>query len=153
MEIIESIIVERESRETSEENHANVSQKLVNSISRYYNSTPETITKRLQELEKEWDLEKVLQMNASTLALTGMVFGTLFNKRWFLLSGLVAGFLFLHEVQGRPPLSFLKSLGFRTREEIDEEIFALKALRGDFENLPGAGPEEMIRRLRKSEKE
>lgn len=152
MEPVENIIAEREISDISEESQEHVNQKLVNSISRYYNSTPEKITKRLEALEKEWDIEKVLQANASTLALTGMIFGTMFNKRWFLLSGLVAGFLLIHEVRGRKPVSFLKSLGFRTREEIDEEIYALKALRGDFEKLPGAGPEEMLRRLSKSEK-
>ena len=32
---------------------------------------PETIARRLEELDCEWDLERVLEANASTLALTG----------------------------------------------------------------------------------
>ncbi len=34
-----------------------------------------------------------------------------------------------------PPLPLLRSLGFRNRVEIDKEKFALKALRGDFNDL------------------
>jgi len=37
----------------------------------------------------------------------------------------------------------LKKLGFRSQSEIDEERFALKALRGDFRQLPVAGQEGM----------
>jgi hypothetical protein len=33
-----------------------------------------------------------------------------------------------------PPLPLLKALAFRSRAEIDKEKFALKVLRGDFDN-------------------
>jgi hypothetical protein len=34
-----------------------------------------------------------------------------------------------------PPVSALRRLGFRTAKEIDEERYALKILRGDFEGV------------------
>jgi hypothetical protein len=45
--------------------------------------------------------------------------------------------LLLHAVQGWcPPVPLFRRLGFRTSAEIHQERYALKALRGDFSNLP-----------------
>ena len=64
--------------------------------------------------------------------------GVFRDRRWFLLPGAVAGFLLQHAVQGWcPPLPVLRRLGVRTADEINQERFALKALRGDF--ATGAG--------------
>ncbi len=58
------------------------------------------------------------------------------NKKWLILPGLVTGFLFQHALQGWcPPLPVLRRMGFRTSAEINEERYALKALRGDFERI------------------
>src|SRR5690606_17695499 len=96
----------------------------------------EEISRRLAELEREWDVERTLEANASTLALTGAVLGTTVDKKWFWLTGGVLGFLFQHATSGWcPPLPVLRKLGIRTQSEIDQERFALKAVRGDF----GAG--------------
>ena len=49
---------------------------------------------------------------------------------------MVAGFLLQHAVQGWcPPLPVFRRLGFRTQTEIEEERYALKALRGDFRDV------------------
>ena len=46
-----------------------------------------------------------------------------------------SAFLLSHAIAGWcPPLPLLKALGFRARAEIDKEKYALKALRGDFNN-------------------
>jgi hypothetical protein len=45
-------------------------------------------------------------------------------------------FLLMYAVQGWcPPVSILRRFGFRTRQEIDLEKYALKALRGDSEKI------------------
>ena len=91
------------------------------------------ISQRIEALEREWDIERVLEMNASFLAFSGLALGLLRDKRWLIVPGIVLPFLFQHAVQGWcPPLPVLRRLGFRTREEIDREKYALKALRGDF---------------------
>jgi hypothetical protein len=42
--------------------------------------------------------------------------------------------LFYHAVQGWcPPIPLLRRLGIRTQQEIDAEKYALRLLRGDFE--------------------
>ena len=96
------------------------------------------IDKRLQELDEEWDIERILQTNASSLALAGAVLGGLVSRKWFLLPVLVGGFLLQHAVDGWcPPLVPLRKLGVRTRKEIEKERYALKVLRGDLEGLDG----------------
>jgi hypothetical protein len=103
---------------------------------RYHARRPEHIDARLKELDREWDIERTLEANAATLALTGVVLGASVDKRWLALPGLVTAFLLQHAVQGWcPPLPVLRRLGFRTMREIDSERYALKALRGDFRPL------------------
>ncbi len=101
---------------------------------RYYSGRPqEEIVRRMEELEHEWDIERVLEMMASSFSLTGIAFGVVKRKIWFLLPAAVLSFLFIHAVQGWcPPVPVLRRLGIRTREEIERERYALKALLGDF---------------------
>jgi hypothetical protein len=102
------------------------------------------IDRRIESLQREWDIERVLEANASSLALTGIILGLTVNRRWFLLSGTVMSFLLLHAVQGWcPPVPVLRRLGVRTRSEIDRELLALRYMRGDFE---GRLPSPRMRR-------
>jgi hypothetical protein len=58
------------------------------------------------------------------------------SRKWLILPGVVLSFLFQHAVQGWcPPVPVFRRLGVRTREEIDRERYALKALRGDFDGF------------------
>lgn len=94
------------------------------------------IGSRIRELEREWDIERAIEANASSLALIGLGLGAFVNRRWFLLPAAVAGFLLQHALQGWcPPVPVLRRLGFRTQQEIDREKSALKALRGDYREL------------------
>ncbi len=94
------------------------------------------LSRRLEQLDAEWDMERVLETNASALALGGVVLGLLINKRFFAIPCFVLPFLLLHALQGWcPPVPMFRSRGVRTRKEIDTEKFAVKALRGDFANV------------------
>jgi hypothetical protein len=108
----------------------------------FYRSRPKTaILDRIKELEREWDIERILETNASALALAGVVFGIFSSKKWLLLSGAVCGFLLQHAIQGWcPPIPALRKMGVRTLNEINREKFALKAMAGEFEveNLKAA---------------
>jgi hypothetical protein len=91
------------------------------------------LSARIAALENEWDIERVLEMNASALAFVGALLAALVSRRFLAIPLIVAAFLFLHAVQGWcPPVPILRRLGVRTRKEIDREKYALKALRGDF---------------------
>ncbi|MDB5811103.1 MAG: uncharacterized protein JWN94_3225 [Betaproteobacteria bacterium] len=99
----------------------------------YAQRSPAAISERIGQLEREWDIERMLQFNASVASFTGLALGITQRRSWFLLPGIVLPFLFLHAVQGWcPPLPVLRKLGVRTRSEIERERYALKALRGDF---------------------
>lgn len=102
---------------------------------------PATIlSRRIEELDEEWDMERWLETNASALAFTGTVLGLLVNKKFFAIPCIVLPFLFQHAVQGWcPPIPILRRRGVRTRREIDKEKYALKALRGDFSTVRSNG--------------
>jgi len=103
-------------------------------VRRYSARSREDITRRIWELDREWDIERVLETNASALAFTGLFLGAKYDRRWFWLPAIVLPFLFQHAIQGWcPPVPILRRLGVRTRREIDREKYALKILRGDFE--------------------
>jgi hypothetical protein len=99
-----------------------------------------TLSRRIEELDSEWDMERWLETNASALAFTGTVLGLLVNKKFFAIPCIVLPFLFQHAVQGWcPPIPVLRRKGVRTRREIDVEKYALKALRGDFAGVKDNG--------------
>jgi hypothetical protein len=90
-------------------------------IARYASAGPAPIERRLEELDREWDIERTLEANAATALLVGV--------------GLGPGFLLQHALQGWcPPLPIVRRLGVRTQSEIEAERCALKALGGDFRN-------------------
>lgn len=103
--------------------------------------SPGGIEARLRELDREWDLERTLEANASSLALAGLALGTFVDRRFYLLPTAVAGFLLQHALQGWcPPLPVLRNLGFRSQSEIEAERHALLALRGDYRDTdPASG--------------
>ena len=116
---------------------------------RYFADYPEEIEGRLWELDREWDVERVLEANAAFLALTGIALGFV-NRKLLLLPAVVVGFLLQHAIQGWcPPVPLMRRLGFRTQSEIEEERYALKALRGDFATIQtGAGRSDPAAALR-----
>ncbi|MDX5438696.1 MAG: DUF2892 domain-containing protein, partial [Pontibacter sp.] len=97
-------------RESSFETvNQDIDQQTLENIRRYGYNSSEEIDERLQVLSRVWDVERVLQENASTLALSGVLLGTLKDKRWFILSGVVTSFLLQHGLQGWcPPLPILR---------------------------------------------
>jgi len=105
-------------------------------IARTAAAGPEAINRRLEELDREWDMERMLQTNFATVVLVGLGLGELVDRRWHLLPAVAAGFMVQHALQGWcPPIEVFRRLGVRTQREIDHERYALKALRGDFRNL------------------
>ena len=105
-------------------------------VAEYVGASPDELTARINQLEQESDIERILEVNASALALTGVLLGIFKSRRFLVLPVLVMGFLLQHGIQGWcPPLVPLRRLGVRTRQEIDAEKYALKAMRGDFNPL------------------
>ena len=96
----------------------------------------DTLNGHIEELSREWDMERYLQANASLLSLSGVLLGAAVSRKFLVLPGVVFGFLLQHAIQGWcPPLPVFRRMGVRTRKEINREKYALKALRGDFDGV------------------
>jgi hypothetical protein len=134
------IDADRVRKNTSPSVQQDLDQNLVESVRRHAAQAVETrdestLTDRIAELDKEWDIERILEANASTLALVGTVLGAAHHRRWLWLPGVVTAFLLQHAIQGWcPPVVVFRRMGVRTRKEIDAERYALKMLRGDFDS-------------------
>jgi hypothetical protein len=128
--------INRVRKHTSPDALEKIDQRIEDNV-RFYSSEPASIiSRRIQELEADWSIERWLEANASALAFTGTLLGLTVSKKFLALPLIVTGFLFQHAIQGWcPPMPVLRRRGIRTRGEIDEEKFALKILRGDFKDL------------------
>jgi hypothetical protein len=126
---------DRVRQNTSDEINRELDRQIAVRVRQYsVSQSKEDISQRIDELDREWDIERILQANASVLGLSGLILGITANKKWLLLPGVVLPFLFQHAVQGWcPPVPLFRKMGYRTRHEIDREKYALKDLRGDFE--------------------
>ncbi|QJD57492.1 DUF2892 domain-containing protein [Pseudomonas sp. gcc21] len=117
---------DRVRRSTSDDINRSIDDQTDANIRRFSQRSHNDIRQRIEALDREWDVERVLEVNASTLALTGLVLGLTTNRKWLFLPGVVLPFLLQHGVQGWcPPLPILRRLGIRTRGEIDREKYAL----------------------------
>jgi hypothetical protein len=100
---------------------------LIARVGEYAESTPEQLSRRLLELEREWSIERVLTLQSSATALTGILLGSV-RRRWLLLSLATSAFLMQHALQGWcPPLALFRRLGVRTAAEIHYERDRLRA--------------------------
>jgi len=110
-----------------------IQARTLHDVSRYIGADPVFIDERIRELEREWHVERTLEANAGLLALFGLGLGLTVNRKFLLLPTFAAAFLLEHALQGWcPPISVMRRLGIRTGAEIQEEIIALRILRGDF---------------------
>jgi hypothetical protein len=124
---------DRVPRNTSSKVSGRIQGRTLHDVSRYVGADPVFIDERIQELQREWDIERTLEANAATLALAGLALGAAVDRRFYLLPAAIAAFLLQHALQGWcPPLPLLRRLGIRTAREIQDEIIALRILRGDF---------------------
>lgn len=124
---------------TSESINARVERETRARVERCAGEEPAAISSRISELEREWDVERYLELIAPSLSLTGIALAARGDRRWLALPAVVLSFLVQHAVQGWcPPLPLLRQMGIRTREEVERERYALKALRGDFNGISSA---------------
>lgn len=143
---------ERVPRHTDQDLNEGIMRQTDNNVGRYAED-PGLIDMRLKELDREWDIERALEANAAAVSLIGLSLGRLVNRRWYLLPAAVATFLLQHAVQGWcPPVGLFRRLGVRTQREIDEERYALKVLRGDFDAIdqqPQKSVQEIMEAIRR----
>lgn len=124
---------ERVRENTSNKENTEIDQIIIKNLRAYAGKSNKEISERILQLDKEWDIERVLSVNMSILALIGIALAIFVNIYWIILPLIVLLFYLQHAVQGWcPPILIFRRLKIRTRPEIDREKYALKALRGDF---------------------
>jgi hypothetical protein len=128
--------------------NAQIDDDMRDRLFRYAAASDWEISARIDALDLEWDIERYLEVMAPAFSLTGVALSLAHGRRWLLLPGVVLGFFMQHAIQGWcPPIAALRRMGVRTRREIDEERYALKALRGDFSGLPPDAPRNRVTRV------
>jgi hypothetical protein len=91
------------------------------------------VGQRLIELDREWDVDRTIEVEAATMGLIGVALGAFVNRSLLAMPALVAASVLTYALTGRYPLlPLFRRLGVRTAREIARERYALKALRGDF---------------------
>lgn len=109
-------------------------QRLINNVQRFIGADRHQIDERMQALDREWSVERVIEVEAPAMIGLGAVLGLSHNKKWFALSGLAAGMVVLHNTRGSYPLlPLFQRLGFRSQKDIEDERSALRILRKDHE--------------------
>lgn len=94
------------------------------------------IERRLRELDEEWDLESVLEAQASLVASLGMVVGAVVNRRLPSVPMSWSAALVRLAANRLPLATALRGMGLRTSREIEIERLALRLLRGDLVSHP-----------------
>lgn len=127
----ETRVLEHTSDEINERNQRDLEARIY-----YYSQRLDLIQQRLNDLEREWDIERTLEANAASFSLLGLFLGATVNRKWFMFPAVIASFLLQHAVSGWcPPVPIFRRMGIRTTREINQERYALKALRGDFDAI------------------
>ena len=111
----------------------------------FYAAQPDhIIAERIVELKREWSLDRYLQAKTAIIGLLTAGLALTGKRKWAVVTCVALGFLLRHAITGSGvPIPLLRQIGIRTRHEIDREIYALKALRGDFNQLPTEPAEEL----------
>jgi hypothetical protein len=127
-------VAQNTSSSLNEEIHCQMERR----VARCAAAGPAAIEARLAQLDQEWDIERCVETMAPTFTLIGLTLGLTTDRRWLALPFVIQAFFLQHALQGWcPPVPVLRRLGVRTIQEIDEERYALKALRGDFRRVDG----------------
>lgn len=131
----------RVEQNTAQSINERIRRKTECNIQLYSKAGPEAIDLRLEQLDREWDIERAIEANAASFSLLGLGMGAFVNKKWYLLSAGVAGFLLQHALQGWcPPVALFRRMGVRTMHEINHERSMLKAARGDYQATQSPQP-------------
>ena len=101
----------------------------------YAGKTDYEISKRIEELGNEWDIGRIVEVRAAMVSLFGIMLALKRSKKWLIFPTIASIFLLQYAIKGWcPPVSLLRRFGFRTRQEINLEKYALESLRGEHHN-------------------
>ena len=104
----------------------------------YYAKHAEEIAERLRKLDREWDSSQAAAAASVGMSLASLASAFSRRGRWAVLPiTAVQAVLVRHAFAPGGALGKVAGrCGLRTRRQIESEQYALKALRGDFQDLP-----------------
>jgi hypothetical protein len=113
-----------------------IDEGMVQRLRQHAEADGASIETRLGELDREWDTDRTIELEASMMGLAGLALGAFVDRRFLAIPAIVGGAVFVQATTGwYPLLPVFRRLGFRTSREIARERYALKALRGDFSDM------------------
>jgi len=108
------------------------------------------LSKRIAALNSEWDTERLEEAKAALCVMGCSLFGIAKNKYWSFLTLIAGTFLLQHAMLGWcPSTPFVRKMGVRTAEEINQEKMVLKMLRKDFSHAKSNDAEELLKAAEK----
>jgi len=111
----------------------------------FYITHRDLIDERLAELDREWDVERMIEVEAPTMSLLGLLLGITVNRKLLAIPLFAQSMVLLHSLQGwYPLLPLFRRMGIRTEREIAVERYALKAIRGDFKEIGRDQPKRAL---------
>lgn len=127
---------QRLTRHTPNRVNAVITDRIRDNVARYASATPALLDQRLCDLDHEWDVERLTGAASGVILLASVALVWFLGQGWLVLPAIIGVCLLLHAVVGwTPALPLIRQMGFRTAEEIAQERYALKAIRGDFQPM------------------
>jgi hypothetical protein len=155
----EAMIVERLERQadrvrdhSAEVVNRRIVRAIEGSVARCVANGRDAVLQRLAEIDREWDIDRVLMANFAVVGGAAYAIGLerytqrrLFRSRrkgWLYFLGVQMAFLFTHAAVGWcPPVVVWRRVGVRTKAEIDVERALLReAVEPSLSAADGAGP-------------
>lgn len=81
MTVMQPYETDRVRRHTSPDINARIDDEIRASISDYAGASREALTRRIDALDREWDIERVLEANAAGFTLTGLALSQVHSRR------------------------------------------------------------------------
>ena len=96
--------IEKVERNTAPELNRKFDAQMTESVARYIGADRHIIDLRLKELEKEWNVERMIEVEAPSMIGLGIALGLTRDRKWFALSAMAASMVILHNLQGWYPM-------------------------------------------------
>jgi hypothetical protein len=123
---------DRVARFTPKRTNERIIEKMESNIS-LYAQNPNRISERLLELDREWDIDRAIELWGAGAISVVTLLGFTRSRKFHGAAWAVGAFLLSHALFGWcPPTAVLRQLGFRSAHEIESEKISLRILRGDF---------------------
>ncbi len=141
---------ERVATYTNPEINEMIRKNTLENLTRLEEAEEEELTRRIRQLNSEWDTERFVEAKAAVCVMGCSLFGIAKNKYWSFLTLITGTFLLQHALLGWCPTApVMRKMGIRTAEEISQEKSVLKMLRKDFAHAKSNAPEDLLKTAEK----